>query len=137
MELACHFASLLIEVTTKVVARSQNIINRENTFLEKTKILIREIPLKHLKENRTAFDQIKIDLKRDYDRLISSQKDAINNLQNTIKLLHPNNSLARGYGIIRLGKDSIFTVKSLNDGDEINVQLKDGFFTAIVNEIKK
>ena len=137
VELASHFASFLIEVATKVGSRSQNIISREHTFLEKSKILIRELPLKLLKEKRTAFDQIKIDLKRDYDRLISSQKDAISNLQNTIKLLHPNNTLARGYGIVSLGKDSIPSVKSLNIGDEIDVQLKDGSFTATVNEIKK
>ena len=97
----------------------------------------REVLNKLLKENRTAFNQIKIDLKRDYDRLITLQKDAINNLQNTIKLLHPNNTIARGYGLVRLGKESISSIKSLNVGDKIDVQLKDGSFTATVNEIKK
>ncbi len=136
VELASNFASFLIEVASKVGSRSQNIISREHTFIEKSKIIVRELPLKLLKEKRTTFDQIRIDLKRNFEGLISSQKEAISNLQNTIKLLHPNNTLLRGYGIVRLNKCSIQSVQLLNVGDEIDVQLKDGSFTARVKKIK-
>ena len=130
------FGSLLIEIATKVGTRSQTAIFREQSFLEKAKLLIREQSSKLIMEKKNDFIQIRIDLKREFERLIEKHKEAISNIQNTIKLLHPRNTLARGYSVVRLDGVAIPSISNLKKGDDVDVQLKDGEFSATITELK-
>ena len=136
VERSSNFASLLIEIATKVGSRSQTYLFREQSFLEKAKLLIREQSAKLILEKRSDFSQIKIDLKREVERLLEKQKESISNFQNTIKLLHPKNTLARGYSVVRLNGVSVPSIDGLKIGDDVDIQIKDGEVSATINELK-
>ena len=57
--------------------------------------------------------------------------------RNTIKLLHPSNTLQRGYSIVKSRGKSIPSVTQISIGDTIEVELTDGFLKAMINEINK
>ena len=137
VERASFFASLLIEIATKVGSRSQAVIFKEQSFLERAKLLIRELSSKMIIEKRTDYSQMRADLKREFERLLEKQKEAISQFQNTIKLLHPLNTLARGYSVVRLNGTSVSTIARIKKGDQVDVQLQDGEFSATINELKK
>ena len=68
---------------------------------------------------------------------MEKQKEAISNIQKTIKLLHPDNTLARGYSVVRLEGISVPSINNIQKGDCVDVQLKDGEFSATINQLKK
>ncbi|MBM71561.1 MAG: exodeoxyribonuclease VII large subunit [Crocinitomicaceae bacterium] len=137
VERANAFASLLIEIATKVGTRSQTAIFREQRYLDKAKLIIRELALKIILEKKADLSQIRIDLKREFERVVGKQKEAISNIKKTIKLLHPDNTLARGYSIVRLKGISVPSINNIQKDDCVDVQLKDGEFSATINELKK
>ena len=136
VERSLLFSSLLIEIATKVGTRSQTAIFREQSFLEKAKLLIREQSSKLIMKKKNDFIQIRIDIKREFERLIEKHKEAISNIQNTIKLLHPRNTLSRGYSVVRLDGVAVPSISNLKKGDDVDVQLKDGEFSATIIELK-
>lgn len=137
VERANVFASLLVEIATKVGSRSQSILFREHSFLEKSKLGIREFSTNLLTEKRTVLNQISIDLKRDYSRLLDRKKEAISNFKNTINLLHPINAMKRGYSVVRSKGKAVSSINNLQLNSKVEVQLIDGQFEATIDEIHK
>jgi exodeoxyribonuclease VII large subunit len=129
------FASKLIEIATKVGSRSQHILHRESTMISSAKILLRELSTKLISDNISSFNQIKIDLKREIDRVLEKQKESLKTILNTIKLLRPENTLSRGYSILRHNDKAISGISTLNVGDAIDIQMKDGNVKATVNKL--
>jgi exodeoxyribonuclease VII large subunit len=130
------FASILVEISTKVGSRSNQILNRESNMISSSKLLIRELSNKLITEKRSSFDQIKTDLKREIDRVLEKQKESLSTILNTINLLRPENTLSRGYSIIRSDNKAVKEISSLNIGDVLDIQMSDGNIHAIVNDIK-
>lgn len=136
VERASFFASLLIEIATKVGSRSQAVIFKEQNFSDRAKLLIRELSSKMIIEKRTDYSQMRADIKREFERLLEKQKEAISQFKNIIKLLHPLNTLARGYSVVRVNGTSVSTIAKIKKGDQVDVQLQDGEFSATINELK-
>ena len=131
------FASLLIEIASKVGSRAITALSRENKFLSNASLLIREMSLKVLSDKKAELGQINIDIKREFERCLSKNSDTLNTIANTIKLLHPSNTLQRGYSIVKSEGKSIRSVDQVSVGDSVEVELTDGFLKATINEINK
>ena len=88
-------------------------------------------------EKRTVLNQISIDLKRDYSRLLDRKQEAISNFKNTINLLHPINTMKRGYSVVRSKGKAVSSINNLQLNSKVEVQLIDGQFEATIDEIHK
>ena len=93
--------------------------------------------LKILSAKQAELSQINIDIKREFERCLSKHSDTLNSISNTIKLLHPSNTLQRGYSIVKSRGKSIARVTQMSIGDTVEVELADGFLKATINEINK
>ena len=131
------FASLLIEIASRVGSRSITALSRENKFLSNASLLIREMSLNVISDKQAELGQINIDIKREFERCLTKNSDTLNTISNTIKLLHPSNTLQRGYSIVKSGGKSIPSISKVSIGDFIEVELADGFIEATINEINK
>ena len=130
------FASKLIEIATVIGSRSRFILNREVSFLSNSKILLSELPVKLIAEKLIAFNRIKEDLNKETLRTVEKRKERLANLSNTISLLNPVKTLARGYSIVRNNEKAITSTSQLSLKKEIEIQMKDGFVSAEVTKIK-
>ena len=90
-----------------------------------------------LNEKKTVLGQIKIDFKRELNRVLEKQKEAFSNIQNTLKILHPKNTLNRGYSIVRKDGKSVASVRSISVDENIDIEMKDGNIVATINEIRR
>ena len=136
VEVVSNFSSLLIEIATKVGSRSQSALFKERNFLDKAKLNIREFSFNLLNEKKTKIGQIKIDFKRELNRVIDKQKEAFLNIQNTLNILHPKNTLKRGYSVVRKNGKSVSSIRSIKVDENFNVEMKDGTIVATINEIR-
>ena len=60
------------------------------------------------------------------EKLIRNQKNYISTQLKTLKFLHPNNVLKRGYAIVFKEKSIVTKSESLRKNDVITVKMKDG-----------
>ena len=130
------FASKLIEIATVLGSRSRFILHRELSLLSNSRILISELPLVLLAEKLNEFTRIKEDINRETLRIIDKRKERLSNLSNTISLLNPVKTLARGYSIVRNNGKAISSISQLTLKEEIEIQMNDGFISAEVLKIK-
>jgi exodeoxyribonuclease VII large subunit len=70
------------------------------------------------------------------DRIYNINKD-LNNKTEKLIILNPMETLNRGYGIVKLEKNIISSVKDMKKKDIINTQLKDGIIVSEIKEIKE
>ena len=130
------FASKLIEIATVLGSRSRFILNREFSLLSNSKILISELPLVLIAEKLNEYTRIKEDINRETLRTLEKRKERLSNLSNTISLLNPVKTLARGYSIVRNKGKAISSTSQLTLKEEIEIQMNDGFISAEVINIK-
>lgn len=135
VEIASNFSSLIVEIATKVGTRSQSALFKERNYLDKAKLNIREFSFNLLNEKKIEIGQIKIDFKRELNRVLEKQKDAFVNIQNTLNILHPKNTLKRGYSIVRKDGKSFSSLRSIRVDENIDIEMKDGTIVATINEI--
>ena len=136
VEIASNFSSLLVEIATKVGSRSQAALFKERNFLDRAKLNIREFSFNLINDKKNEIRQIKIDFKRELNKLLEKQKDAFTNIQNTLNILHPKNTLKRGYSIVRKDGKSLSTVSAISIGENVDIEMKDGTIVAKINAIK-
>jgi len=136
VDIASNFSSLLVEIATKVGSRSQSVLFKERNFLNKAKLNIREFSFNLINDKKNEIGQIKIDFKRELNRVLEKQKDAFANIQNTLNILHPKNTLKRGYSIVRKDGKALSTVSSISISENVDIEMKDGTFVATINVIR-
>lgn len=68
---------------------------------------------------------------------LGSQKESLVKWSHLLDSLSPLKVVDRGYGIVKAGNKVIQSIKSVKKGDEIQIQLKDGFLDTQVKEIIK
>lgn len=66
-------------------------------------------------------------------QLLARENEKLASMQNSIKLLHPNNILKRGFSITYLNGKPVTDAKKLKSGDEVVTQLHSGKVKSVVN----
>jgi len=137
----------VIEIRNQLI---NNEIRLNKTILNQIKYL--DDILNRVKENHIIVNPIKLyEIKSEkldmlWERLNNAIKNYIkisennlNSLNGKLILLNPLGTIERGYSIVKNIKDDkiISSVKSLNIGDEINIELKDGYIGTKVDDIKE
>ncbi len=130
------FSSLLIDMATRIGSRSTTIIHREKTKLSSAKTTLLDIPVRLLHKETSSLDNIKADLYREFQRVFIKQKDTLQNLATSMELIKPENTLARGYSIVRIDGKSIKNSTMLTIGENIEIEMHQGRVTAEVIDCK-
>jgi exodeoxyribonuclease VII large subunit len=126
------FASLLIDIATRVGSRSKTILHKQDTLLKGAHITLRDLPIRLLNVKKALFEQLKSDLNREALRVIVKQKEALAGLASTMELLKPNRTMARGFSIVRMNGVAIRDAKSVKTGDILNIELHKGQIETVV-----
>lgn len=93
-------------------------------------------PLNRIRNNQQRLDEFSIRLERMFDHRISLNQSRLTGLDARLKSLNPLQVLQRGYAIVSDDQGKILrSVKSVQQGDAIKVQLSDGTLGAEVGEI--
>ena len=79
---------------------------------------------------------MKVDLYREFQRVFAKQKETLQNLANSMELIKPENTLSRGYSIVRLDGKSIKDAKKLKKGNNIEIEMHKGKLLAKVIQCK-
>jgi exodeoxyribonuclease VII large subunit len=130
------FSSLLIDIATRIGSRSKTIIHREKTNLSSAKTTLLELPIRLLHQETSSLDKMKVDLYREFQRVFAKQKETLQNLANSMELIKPENTLSRGYSIVRLDGKSIKDAKKLKKGNNIEIEMHKGKLLAKVIQCK-
>ena len=130
------FSSLLIDIATRIGSRSKTIIHREKTNLSTAKTTLLELPIRLIHRETSSLDKIKADLYREFHRVFTKQKETLLNLANSMELIKPENTLSRGYSIVRLDGKSIKDAKKLKKGAKIEIEMHKGKLLAEVIQCK-
>jgi exodeoxyribonuclease VII large subunit len=75
-------------------------------------------------------------LEQAVNNFLKDQQFALREKENTIRLLHPNNVLARGYAIVKRKEKIITNVQQLKTADEIEITMRDGKAISIIKNIE-
>jgi len=136
VDISLMFSSLLIDIATRIGSRSKTIIHREKTNLSSAKTTLLELPIRLLHQETSSLDKMKVDLYREFQRVFAKQKETLQNLANSMELIKPENTLSRGYSIVRLDGKSIKDAKKLKKGNNIEIEMHKGKLLAKVIQCK-
>ena len=67
-------------------------------------------------------------------QLVQRQRERLENMEDKVRLLHPDNILKRGFSITRLQGKAVTGAEALRAGDRIVTQLYQGEVTSVVEE---
>jgi len=123
----------LNENISKHIDYYDNILNR----IKENHIITNPIKLYEAKSQRldTSWERLDNAIKN----FIKMEENNLNSLNGKLILLNPLGTLNRGYSIVKdLKTDKIISsAKDLNIGDELNIELKDGYIETKVDDIKE
>ncbi len=108
-----EFSKLIVQQTNKFLAFQQNILNQRTTLLSTN---FRQ----QIQSEKASLKQTNREFKLFSKSILQKRIDALQQLENQTKLLHPDQVLKRGYAIVRYKNQSI----SLNNQPEINDELE-------------
>jgi exodeoxyribonuclease VII large subunit len=131
------FSSLLIDIATRIGIRSKTIIHREKTSLSNAKTTLVNLPARLITTEALSLDKIKTDLYREFQRVLIKQKETLSGMLSSIELIKPENTLSRGYSIVRSEGKSIKDSKELKKGDQLEIELHKGKVIAEVLHFNK
>tara|TARA_B110000879_G_scaffold52616_1_gene74689 strand:- start:1012 stop:2286 length:1275 start_codon:yes stop_codon:yes gene_type:complete len=131
------FSSLLIDIATRIGIRSKTIIHREKTSLSNAKTTLVNLPARLITTEALSLDKIKTDLYREFQRVLIKQKETLSGMLSSIELIKPENTLSRGYSIVRSEGKSIKDSKELKRGDQLEIELHKGKLIAEVLHFNK
>jgi len=83
---------------------------------------------------KSELENIKSDLTQSTKNIISTQKQNLENVNLTLKLLSPENVLARGYAIVSKNKSIVTNGETLNENDSINIKFLNENIDAIITK---
>ena len=120
------------------IRSNQNIINK----VENNKVLLTKLKESYILKNPISIYEIKeqkLDISIDkLNTLIKNMLDTytinIQNIIDKIEILNPMNVLKRGYSIVRKD-DKLSTIKKLNKGEKISIQMSSGKIKSTIDEV--
>lgn len=132
----CDQIANLNKLTQKLQLSIKNYYTEKHTifvdFLQKLLSLYKYKNLKYYNELKNH----SIKLKHCLIKYLDDKSNYINLLNSKLTKLNPNEVLKLGYACIRKGGKNLSSVKNITVGDEIELQLKDGFVCAKATNVK-
>ena len=120
----------------------QNIATESNLIIQKQKENLKELQYTIQKEvsQRINFEKIMLSnqqsvFKNNINHFLKMEKLTLENIGKQLKILAPENVLARGYSIIYKDKKAITSVTGLKNKDQIIIKMKDGEVESSVTKL--
>lgn len=108
-----------------VLSVKQNLMTQSHqlsTYSESVKLQSRQF----LQQERQTLTQQVEQIRLFYPQLFKNQKDMLNNMEDKIRILHPDNILKRGYSITMFEGRTVTDARQLKVGDEIVTKVYQG-----------
>ncbi len=133
-------ADLMAHLNVKTPTKAANFIVQHNAIFENQVIEMEQsifgFAQQMLNEEKENLKWQQQNLEQAISNFLKDQQFALREKENTIRLLHPSNVLARGYAIIKR-KDKILTgARQLKAQDEIEIVMRDGKAISIIKNIE-
>lgn len=94
-------------------------------------------PANSIRQSKEKVQNYEIEITKNFVASINSLKHCFNVYNEKLALLNPMSVIDKGYTITQKNGNIVKSVKSLNDGDEIDTIMKDGIITSVVKNIKE
>lgn len=125
-------SSIRHEISNKVLVHMQT---REHNLARAHARLARLDPNSSIMQKQQQLDIITMRLNNAIGKLMDMQKARISEKKKALQTLNPNNTLKRGFAIIRDGNDNILSsVKGIKLAKNVNINMQDGNVYAITTE---
>ena len=105
-----------------------------SNYIEKAKSII----LNQISSSRLKFDNLtKSYIFKTPNKIFENKTNTYNHLIEKLDVLNPLNTLKRGYSITKLNGSILTDVNKIKKGDNININLQNGEFDAVVDNIRR
>ncbi len=134
-----HLNSNIKDIHDKLNSSIYRIISKNQREIEYlSKNIAYFNPLNGLREKEQELDGIFKDLNYAIGNKISRQKNQLNIMKSNLDFLDPSLAMKKGYGLLTNKDDKlIYSIKDINKGEDIYIDLKDGKIEAIVSSLKE
>jgi len=127
-----HYRTTLNQLSQDLAMKSKEVVLQERTqLLQLQETLGRQAKLQ-LERSVEEIDDATEYLTRSSALLVQRQQETLSNLEDKVKLLHPDNILKRGFSITRLQGKAVVDASELKSGDEIITQIYQGEVASVV-----
>ncbi len=128
-------ASELIDIQNRVITESQNIIEKENNSLVfASKEVIHSAKIL-LQKQFAVVDKYSLSIKNGVRESINTNKYYLENREQFVNMVSPENILKRGYSLTLKNGKVITSVGDFEVGDKIETRLKDGSVISEITEL--
>lgn len=110
--------------------------NVKNSLNELRQTLTREIK-RSVMDYQKTIGEISLLIHRKVNELLKTAQDRLLATKTLVEAYNPTNVITRGYAIIRADKKVISSIKSINLGQTVEVQLIDGNFGSLVSSVEE
>lgn len=133
LERNLHFESGILDIGLKIQMAYKERIKTEVSLLDLYEERINNKVRSDITININQLNE-KINILKFYSRqTLTLALNRMNNYQENLNILSPQNILQRGFAIISNQEKSISSIKDIKPGMEVKTQLKDGTFQSTVN----
>ncbi|MBI9042953.1 MAG: exodeoxyribonuclease VII large subunit [Anaerolineaceae bacterium] len=113
-----------------------SLVHRQNQLMEQGLRLKQVSPDWHIQNSQQRLDDLDLRLRRAYQQLVFVRGMEVENLFNKLTALNPEAILKRGFAIVRDATGGIVrSISDIQQGKILDVQLKDGHFSAAVDNV--
>ncbi|UUF13121.1 MULTISPECIES: exodeoxyribonuclease VII large subunit [Flavobacterium] len=133
-ELVSGHKEQLMQSRQHITNNSSKVISNEQRKLLLTAQQVLQRPHYIIQQKRNDLQHMTGNLKIFANLYLRSQKQNLEHYQKTIKLMSPQNILSKGYAVIRLDSKIVNGAAAIQEGDEIEILLKDAVLKSTVKE---
>lgn len=133
-ELVSGHKEQLMQSRQHITNNSSKVISNEQRKLLLTAQQVLRRPHYIIQQKRNDLQHMTGNLKIFANLYLRSQKRNLEHYQKTIKLMSPQNILSKGYAVIRLDSKIVNGADAIQEGDEIEILLKDAVLKSTVKE---
>jgi exodeoxyribonuclease VII large subunit len=121
---------------TKINNGAITLVHTRTRHLERVRDHLRAAVVANISSNGNLISEKKLRLHASTEKLIYTQKHALDKLDEKLRLLDPMIILKRGYSMLLRNGEVIASSKKLNTGDKIDLVFSDGKASAEITDIK-
>ncbi|WP_262410805.1 exodeoxyribonuclease VII large subunit [Flavobacterium johnsoniae] len=124
----------LVMARQHIVQTGRSLLNDKKQQLLLTAQLTLQRPQGIIQQKNSNLRHLKANLKIFTSHYLRSRKLQLEDCRKTIKLLSPQHVLSRGYAVVRVHDKIINGAGSIQEGEQIEILLKDAILKSTVNE---